>query len=159
MTLRRTGKLLYRPLRLKGLNIIAPCGFVFASLTLYWARWPLTGEVLFIIMGGLPIYFYYQAKVKWKGFRKNFRAGLWMVIYLLCMMLVSYLGSEKFGGKNIIPYGWDMLIIAGLSLVFYVWGLKSGFETEYLQEACKVNEEMRVREEEITSESYQETAV
>jgi amino acid transporter len=159
MTLRRTGKLLHRPLRLKGLSIIAPCGFVFASLTLYWARWPLTGQVLFIIMGGLPIYFYYQAKMKWKGFRKNFRAGLWMIIYLFCMMLVSYLGSEKFGGKNIIPYGWDMLIIASISLVFYVWGLKSGFETEYLQEAFKVNEEMRVREEEITSESYQETAV
>ncbi|MES9775124.1 APC family permease, partial [Priestia megaterium] len=79
MTLRRTGKELYRPLHLKGLSIIAPLGFIFASLTLYWARWPLTGQVLFIIMMGLPIYFYYQAKLKWKGFQKNFLAGLWMV--------------------------------------------------------------------------------
>nr|WGD90785.1 hypothetical protein P5665_03795 [Bacillus subtilis] len=29
---------------------------------------PLTGQVLFIILIGLPIYFYYQAKAKWKGF-------------------------------------------------------------------------------------------
>jgi hypothetical protein len=32
------------------------------------------------------------------------RAGLWMIVYLLCMMCVSYLGSEKFGGRNIIPF-------------------------------------------------------
>jgi amino acid transporter len=147
MTLRRTGKLLYRPIKVKGLRIIAPCGFVFASLTLYWARWPLTGQVLFFIMLGFPIYFYYQVKMKWKGFRKNFMAGLWMIVYLLCMMCVSYLGSDKFGGKNIIPYGWDMFLIACLSLGFYVWGFKSGFETEYLQEACKLNEEMRVNKE------------
>lgn len=159
MTLRRTGKLLYRPIKLKGLSIIAPCGFVFASLTLYWARWPLTGQVLLFIMIGLPIYFYYQIKVKWKGFRKNFLAGLWMVVYLLCMMGVSYLGSNKFGGRNIIPFGWDMLLIAGLSLVFYFWGFKSGFETEYLQEACKLNEEMRVIEEAEAAVPYNETAV
>lgn len=159
MTLRRTGKKLYRPLRLKGLSFIAPCGFIFASLTLYWARWPLTGEVLFIIMIGLPIYFYYQAKIKWKGFRKNFLAGLWMVAYLLCMMTVSYLGSDKFGGINVIPFGWDMPLIACLALGFYVWAVKSGFETEYLQEAIKVNEEMAGKESTIASQPNKETAV
>ncbi|MGO1101840.1 APC family permease (plasmid) [Priestia megaterium] len=159
MTLRRTGKELYRPLHLKGLSIIAPLGFIFASLTLYWARWPLTGQVLFIIMMGLPIYFYYQAKLKWKGFQKNFLAGLWMVTYLLCMMVISYLGSEKFGGINVIRYGWDMLIITCLSLVFYVWAVKSGFKTEYLKEATKVNEEMRLRERTIKSQLDKEKAV
>jgi amino acid transporter len=158
MTLRRTGKLLYRPIKLKGLSIIAPCGFVFASLTLYWARWPLTGQVLLFIMIGLPIYFYYQVKAQWKGFRKNFLAGLWMVVYLLCMMCVSFLGSSKFGGINIIPYGWDMLVIAVLSLGFYVWGFKSGFESEYLQEACKLNEELRISEEAAAKEPYKENA-
>ncbi|MED3561272.1 APC family permease [Bacillus xiapuensis] len=159
MTLRRTGERLYRPIKLKGLSIIAPCGFVFASLTLYWARWPLTGQVLLFIMIGLPIYFYYQMKVKWRGFRRNFLAGLWMVVYLFCMMGISYLGSNKFGGKNIIPYGWDMLLIAGLSLVFYIWGFKSGFETEYLHEASKLNEEIRISEEAIATESLEEKAV
>ncbi len=149
MTLRRTGKDLYRPLRLKGLSIIAPLGFVFASLTLYWARWPLTGEVLFIILIGLPIYFYYQAKIKWAGFKRNFSAGIWMVCYLLCMILISYLGSEKFGGLNIIPYGWDMLLIACLSFGFYLWAIKSGFETEYLQAGKQVNKEMENQEKTI----------
>ena len=76
MTLRKTGTDLYRPLRIKGLSIIAPLGFVFASLTLYWARWPLTGQVLFIILIGLPIYFYYQAKAKWKASAATLRRVL-----------------------------------------------------------------------------------
>jgi amino acid transporter len=159
MTLRRIGKHFYRPLRLKGLSLIAPLGFIFASLTLYWARWPLTGQVLLIILIGLPIYFYYQAKNKWKGFQKNFLAGLWMVTYLLCMMIISYFGSEKFGGINVIPYGWDMLVIAALSLIFYVWAVKSGFETEYLQEATKVNEELRGRQTTLESTFEKEKAV
>lgn len=67
MTLRRTGKDLYRPLRLKGLNVIAPLGFIFASLVLYWARWPLTGQVLFIILIGLPIYSIIRRRRNGKG--------------------------------------------------------------------------------------------
>jgi amino acid transporter len=146
MTLRRTGANLYRPLRLKGLSIISPVGFVIASLVLYWARWPLTGQVLFIILIGLPVYFYYQAKQKWKNFRQNIYAGLWMVAYLFCMMAVSYLGSEKFGGHNVIPFGWDMAVVTCMSLLFYSWALKSGFKTEYLEQGKKVNDDLRSRE-------------
>lgn len=159
MTLRRTGQNLYRPLRLKGLSFIAPLGFVMASLVLYWARWPLTGQVLFIIMIGLPVYFYYQAKIKWKGFRQNFSAGLWMVVYLLCMMTISYLGSQKFGGINVIPFGWDMVVITCLSLVFYRWAIKSGFQSEYLEQGQKVNDDLRSIENKMTSQWDKDTAV
>ncbi|WVE39659.1 amino acid:proton symporter, partial [Priestia megaterium] len=75
----KTASHFYRPFYLKGASVIAPCGFVFASLTLYWARWPLTGEVIFIMAIGLPVYFYYQAKNKWVGFKKEFLTGAWML--------------------------------------------------------------------------------
>jgi amino acid transporter len=148
MTLRRTAKHFHRPFYLKGASFIAPCGFIFASLTLYWARWPLTGEVLFIMMIGLPLYFYYQAKNNWRGFKYQFLSGIWLIIYLLCMILISYLGSEKFGGRNIIPYGWDMLLIACLSLMFYFWGVRSGIKTEYTQEAEQINRSILDKEKE-----------
>ena len=75
------------------------------------------------------------------------------------MMFISYLGSEKFGGINVIPYGWDMLIITCLSLVFYGWAVKNGFKTEYLEEATKVNEEVRLRERTIESQLDKEKAI
>ncbi|MDM5154468.1 APC family permease [Bacillus sp. DX1.1] len=139
MTLRGTASHLYRPFRLKGARFIAPCGFVFASLTLYWARWPLTGEVLFIMAIGLPVYFYYQAKNKWHDFKNQFRSGVWLITYLLCMITISYSGSNKFGGHNFIPYGWDLLLITVLALFFYFWGVRSGRYTEYMKEAEKLN--------------------
>ena len=82
--------------------------------------------------------FYYQAKAKWKGFGRHFKAGAWMVVYLLVMMTISCLGSDKFGGYNVIHYGWDMALIAVVALLFYMWALKSGFETEFLEDAKKL---------------------
>ncbi|MCH5584832.1 APC family permease [Shimazuella sp. AN120528] len=120
---------LKRPLKIKGMSIIAPIAFIIASLILYWAKWPLTGEVTFIMIIGLPIYFYYQAKNNWQGFGANFKAGLWLLIYLIFMIGISYLGSEKFGGINVIHYGWDMLLISVCSLIFYFWGIKSALPT------------------------------
>nr|WGD86131.1 hypothetical protein P5621_01255 [Bacillus subtilis] len=73
---------------------------------------------------------------------RNFKAGVWMVFYLLTMMVISYLGSDKFGGLNVIHYGWDMVLIAMVSLVFYVWALKSGYQTEYLKDAKEINSQL-----------------
>lgn len=38
---------------IKGLSIIAPLAFIGISLALYWARWPLTGQVILIVLAGL----------------------------------------------------------------------------------------------------------
>jgi amino acid transporter len=133
MSLRRTGPHLNRPLKVKGMGFIAPVAFILASLILYWAKWPLTGEVIFIMLLGLPIYFYYQAKAGWAGFAQQLKAGLWLIVYLAYMILISYLGSNQFGGHNVIPYGADMVLIAVSSLVFYFWGVKSAWDTGYIQ--------------------------
>ncbi|WP_027416552.1 APC family permease [Aneurinibacillus terranovensis] len=143
MTLRKIGENFHRPLKLKGLKVIAPIGFVFASLILYWARWPLTGQVMLIMIIGLPIYFYYEEKKQWKNFSQHFKAGIWIVVYLLYMTLISYLGSAKFGGTNVIPYGADMVVIAISSLIFYFWGVRSGQETEQLGKAEEINNLLR----------------
>lgn len=134
MALRHAAPEMHRPLRLPGLSLIAPFAFVCASLILYWARWPLTGQIIVLVVVALPVYFYYQAKDKWRGFRRDFKASWWLIGYLPCMALCSYIGSKEFGGLGVLPYGWDMLIVAALSLGFYHWGVKSGWRTPYLSE-------------------------
>ncbi|MFS8514580.1 MAG: amino acid:proton symporter, partial [Planifilum fulgidum] len=99
--------------------------FILASLILYWATWPLTGKVVLIMVLGLPIYLYYQAKEGWTDFIPRLKAGLWLIGYLAFIVLVSCLGSERFGGYNLIPYGVDMLLIAACALAFYFWGIRS----------------------------------
>jgi amino acid transporter len=143
MSLRKLVPHYRRPLKTKGLAVIAPIAFIVSSLILYWSRWPLTGQVLFVMLIGLPIYFYYEAKRGKETFSRNFKAGLWLVCYLLYMMLISYLGSDKFGGHNVLPYGWDMVVVAVSALVFYMWAIRSAYITEQLKEAESLNQAMK----------------
>ncbi|VVE06836.1 APC family permease [Pandoraea fibrosis] len=134
MALRRAAPEMDRPLRLPGLSLIAPFAFVCASLILYWARWPLTGQIIVLVVVALPVYFYYQAKDKWQGFSRDLKASWWLISYLPVMALCSFIGSKEFGGIGLLPYGWDMVIVAALSLAFYHWGVKAGWRTPYLAE-------------------------
>jgi hypothetical protein len=50
------------------------------------------------------------------------------------MAVMSLIGSKEFGGRGWLPYGLDMVIVAALALVFYYWGVHTGYKTEYLEE-------------------------
>lgn len=113
------------PLRIKGLTWIAPLAFVVISLVLYWARWPLTGEVIFIMIMGLPIYFYYQHKKKWRAFKRNFFSGFWLVSFLLVMAGLSYIGTSAFGGINLLSTTQSILLVIVIAIAFYHFGLSS----------------------------------
>jgi amino acid transporter len=131
--LRRLAPDLRRPLQVPGMRIVSLLAFITASLMLYWAKWPLTGQVVFVMLVGLPMYLYYQAKGGWQDFALQFKAGLWLIVYLAFMIVVSWLGSDKFHGIGVIPYGWDMLVVAVGSVLFYAWGSRSGYLSKELK--------------------------
>ena len=134
MALRRTATHVERPLKLPFMGVIAPFAFVCASLVLFWAKWPLTGEIILLMIVALPIYFYYQGKSGWGGWGGDLKAAWWLVAYLPTMAVLSVIGSRQFGGLNLLPYGWDMLVVALFALGFYFWGVNTGYRTRYLDE-------------------------
>jgi amino acid transporter len=127
-------------LKIDSLPVIAPLAFMLATLILYWSRWPLTGQVIFVMLLGVPMFLYYQGKDGWAGFGKHMKAGVWLIAYLAFMILVSALGSSKFGGINLLPYGYDMIVVAVCSVAFYFWGVNSAWVTPHLLEAEKALE-------------------
>jgi amino acid transporter len=129
MTLRRTAPELHRPLRLKGLPLLAGAAFVFATELLYWARWPLTGQIILLMVVALPVYLYYQHKAKWHDFGRQMQGAWWLVAYLPTIAALSWAGSNTFGGRNYIPYGWDLVLVGIVGVGFYFWGLKCGWRT------------------------------
>jgi amino acid transporter len=129
MTLRRTAPELHRPLRIPGLPLLAALAFVFATELLYWAKWPLTGEIILLMVVALPLYFYYQAKSGWEDFGRQLKGAWWLIVYLPVMAFVSWAGSKTFGGMDYIPYGWDLLVVAVVGIVFYFWGISAGWRT------------------------------
>ncbi|MDU0810611.1 MAG: APC family permease [Burkholderia sp.] len=134
MSLRRSARDINRPLSVPGMKFIAPFAFVCASLILYWARWPLTGEIILLMIIALPVYFYFQSKSGWNDWERDLKASWWLITYLPVTAFLSFIGSKEFGGYGILPYGLDMLIVASISLLFYFWGVYTGYRTEYLDE-------------------------
>ena len=132
-TLRRTAPDLKRPLKTPALAFTAGAAFVLSTLLLYWARWPLTGEVLLLILIAAPIYIWAEFRAGWRGFSRHLRAAWWLVIYLPAMALVSWLGSAQFGGIGVLPFGVDLGLVALMGLGFYVWGVRSGWRTPALE--------------------------
>ncbi|SPK77632.1 membrane protein of unknown function (plasmid) [Cupriavidus taiwanensis] len=82
MALRNHACDIERPLHIRGMRLIASFAFVCATLVLYWARWPLTGQVVVLMVAALPLYLYYQAKAGWQGFSEELRSAWWLLLYL-----------------------------------------------------------------------------
>lgn len=129
MTLRRTAPDLHRPFKLIGLPLIALLAFVFSTELLYWAKWPLTGKIILLIVAALPIYLYYQARCGWIDFRRQLDGAWWLMVYLPVIAALSWAGSTEFGGRGYLTFGWDLVVVALFGAVFFVWGTRSGWRT------------------------------
>jgi amino acid transporter len=114
-----------RPFRLPGLPVVAGLAFILATELLYWARWPLTGKVVFLMLVALPVYAYSQVQAGWVDFRRQLHASLWLICFFPAMAVVSWVGGSRFGGLGYLPWGWDLLLVAAMGLVFFVWGVRS----------------------------------
>ncbi len=135
LTLRRTAERMYRPFRLAGLPVIAALAFIFETELLYWATWPLTGEIILLVVVALPVYLFYEARNRWVGFARQLRASWWLIVYLPAVALVSWAGSVKFGGHDYLTWGWDLVVVAALGLTFFVWAVQSGWSTPAVEQA------------------------
>ncbi len=137
MVLRRTAPKLHRPLRVRGLPVLAPLAFVLATLMLYWARWPHTGEIILLLILPIPVYLYFQAQGGWRAFGGSLRAAWWLIAYLAATAVLSWAGSKEFDGHDYIGYGWDQLSVAVAGLFFYWWGVRSGWSTPWVEAVLK----------------------
>ena len=135
LALRRTAESMHRPFRVAGLPVIAALGFIFATELLYCAEWPLTGEIILLVVIALPVYLFYQAKNGWADFARQLRASWWLIVYLPTIAIVSWAGSARFGGHDYLTWGWDLMVVAALGLIFFMWGAKSGWSTPAAQQA------------------------
>lgn len=140
-----------RPIRLWGLHWIAPLAFIGASLIIYWDGWVSDEKLLGIIFGGVILYLIISAIVPRsiaQPSAQSYKSSIWMVVYLLFMLAMSYYGSGVFGapanhGKGFIPYPWDLVVIAVVSLGFYYWGVASGYRSKAADEMLQALEESR----------------
>ena len=135
VTLRRTAAAMHRPLRLPGLKWVAALAFMFSTELLYWAKWPLTGEVLLLVAAALPLYAWYHRGDSARDRALAVRGAAWMLAYLPSIALLSWAGSVRVGGHDYLPWGWDLLVVGLVGLAYYAWGVRAGWETQAVKDA------------------------
>jgi amino acid transporter len=104
--------------------IVTFVAFAAGGLLIYWAGWNTVKLVVPSVFIGLLLLAYYSRKVR---ITKNaVMGGIWFPAYLAFVIFFSYYGSAYFGGKNVIPFPLDIVVFCAISVLFYLWGIKSG---------------------------------
>jgi amino acid transporter len=108
-----------RPFRLPVADFLCLIAFYCCNLMSYWTGWDTLWKLAIAIGIGLALLFINFVRGKFSNTDIGWRALIWLTPYLGGLVLISYLGS--FGGKNIIPFGWDFLVIGIFSVaIFYL---------------------------------------
>jgi amino acid transporter len=119
-----------RPYRMPGATVVAPLAFIIANLIIYWSGflvvWKLGIALVigYIVIGIFMAYDKERPPLDWKS-------AQWLPVYLIGMGIISWLG--QFSGSastppplnphnsGLIPFWWDMLVVALFSIVIYFW--------------------------------------
>lgn len=126
LALRRTAPHASRPIRIRGLHLIAPSAFVISGLIVYWSGWPTTGQVVALSLSGLGFYAYYAPRRHFP--RAHVRAALWLITYLGFLAGISYLGGA--GGIGLVSTRTATLLVVLGGLIACYWGERSAIVTE-----------------------------
>ena len=134
--LRRTDPDRQRPFRLPAFSVLSPLSFIAANYIVYWGSWRGNQKLFLAILFGLLLFgIYYAVTPAQRRPVIDWRASSWVLPWLVGLAVISYLG--QFGGHNVIPFWWDLGILAVFSLVIYYYGVSVGLEGRRVQAAIE----------------------
>ena len=116
--IRKTYPNINRPFKVPfatGWSLVA---FVIASLLIYWATYPTTLYALGATLAGSIVFLYQGITTKWHDL--NLKGSIWIPLYIIGLMILSYVGSSLSGGKNYLPFPYDVVVVIVFGIVFWV---------------------------------------
>jgi amino acid transporter len=112
-----------RPFRLPAAKIICLLAFYFCNLLAYWTGWETISKLAIAMLIGVG-FFTVGAMRGWLNVSSyGFRSAIWIIPYLVGLVSISYFGA--FGGKNIISFGWDFILIGAFSAIILYLAIKN----------------------------------
>jgi amino acid transporter len=117
--LRRQKPDLPRPFRLRGAAVWAPVAFIASNWIIYWSGWEVDWKLYvaviigYVLMGISRVLHANPVRPP-----MDWTAAIWLWPYLAGMALISFLGQFT-GGRDVIPFYWDLVVVAAWSLIVY----------------------------------------
>lgn len=112
-----------RYFRLPAAHLMCLLAFYFCNLLSYWCGWDTIYKLSIAIAAGLLLLLIAVLRGRLTIATLNLKSAIWVGPYFAGLVTISYLGA--FGGKNIIPFGWDFLVIAGFSAAILYLAVKN----------------------------------
>ncbi|MDF7675134.1 APC family permease [Neisseriaceae bacterium ESL0693] len=139
--LRRHYPHMARPFRVKWMALLGPLSFVVASLIIYWSGWHTVSWLLGVQIGMFILYLLLHRYVPTQpiSLKQQIRSSLWLVVYYLLLILLSWLGS--FGGIGYLTHPQDTLAVALAALGIYYWGSYCGLPLTLIQQTLHLEDE------------------
>lgn len=114
-----------RPFRLPMVKIVAYLGFLAANLVVFWSGWSTIWKLMIAVLIGYVILIIHERANKGKTPDIEFKSGIWAIVWLVGLTVLSWLGqypnlSKHAGNLGVIGVGWDVIVIALFSL-FVAW--------------------------------------
>jgi len=112
-----------RLFRMPAANVLCLLAFYFCNLINYWTGWEIMWKLAIAMLIGLAFFIYGVLTNKIAKENLGLKSAVWLVPYFGGLVLISYLGA--FGGLNVIPFGWDFLVIGLFSIVILYLAVKN----------------------------------
>ena len=112
-----------RTFQLPAARLICLLAFYFCNLMSYWTGWETISKLAIALCIGIVFFIIACLKSQLKNLSLGLNSLWWMMPYLIGLISISYLGA--FGGKNIIPFGWDFLVIGIFSAFILYLAVKN----------------------------------
>ncbi len=128
----------HRPYKQAALEVVGPLAFIVGTLIIYWAGWNIDWKLIVALLAGTAIYALVASRPNTsldKVDGASLKSGIWLVAYMVVMLAMTYFGSATFGspfngGKGLIHYPMDLVVVVVIAIVFYYWGVSSGRMTQ-----------------------------
>lgn len=104
-----------RMFRLPAAYLLCFIAFYFCNLISYWTGWSTLWKFEITILIGFIFFGIAYLRGNITQNVVALRTLWWIVPYFFGLGVISYLGA--FGGKDILPFGWDFLVIAVFSVI------------------------------------------
>ncbi len=116
LALRKQAPHQHRPFKLPLPHLWATIAFYFCTLLIYWSGWHIFQKfIIATLLGFVFLLGYHFFTERGRKLKLHWRASTWIWLYFGGLTLISYLGNFG-GGLNIIPFGWDFLVIGLFSI-------------------------------------------
>ena len=123
-----------RPYRLPCAAVVAPLSFVSAGLIIYWSGWEVVWKLMVaVLLGYLLMGISRITHANPVHSPLDWQAAIWLWPYLGGLTLISYLGQFQ-GGRNVIPFYWDLVVVAVWSLIVYYTAIRLRLPEEKVDE-------------------------